>query len=116
MKKQIWTFLSYVLVAALSTVLTMGLLWREGVLEYSKLDQLEDLIEERFIGEADLTALEDAAADAMVRATGDRWSYYISAEEYAEYEERMATIPAVMPMNWWRCWTICCLRENCSGL
>lgn len=90
MKKQIWTFLSYVLVAALSTVLTMSLLWREGVLEYSKLDQLEDLIEERFIGEADLTALEDAAADAMVRATGDRWSYYISAEEYAEYEERMA--------------------------
>lgn len=90
MKKRILIFGSYVLVAVLSTVLTMGLLWWEGALEYSKLEQLENLIEERFIGEADLTTLEDAAADAMVRATGDRWSYYISAEEYAEYEERMA--------------------------
>jgi len=90
MKKRVLIFGSYVLVAVLSTMLTMGMLWWEGALEYSKLDQLEDLIEERFIGEADLTALEDAAADAMVRATGDRWSYYISAEEYAEYEEQMA--------------------------
>ena len=90
MKRRILIFGSYVLVAALSTMLTMAMLWWEGALEYSKLEQLEDLIEERFIGEADLTALEDAAADAMVRATGDRWSYYISAEEYAEYEERKA--------------------------
>ena len=89
MKRNILIFGSYVLVAMLSTVLTIGMLRWEGVLEYSKLEQLEDLIEERFIGEADLTELEDAAADAMVRATGDRWSYYISAEEYAEYEERM---------------------------
>ena len=83
-------FLSYLLVAILSTVTTMGLLWYEGVLDYSKLDQLEDLIEERFIGEADPVKLEDAAAEAMIKATGDKWSYYISAEEYAEYEERMA--------------------------
>ena len=89
MKRSILIFGSYVLVAMLSTVLTIGMLRWEGMLEYSKLEQLEDLIEERFIGEADLTALEDAAADAMVRSTGDRWSYYISAEEYAAYEERM---------------------------
>lgn len=90
MRRKFLVFGSYVLVAVLATVLTMGMLWWEGALEYSKLDQLEDLIGERFIGEADPAALEDAAADAMVKATGDRWSYYISAEEYAEYEERMA--------------------------
>ena len=90
MKRNMGVFLSYLLVAILSTVTTMGLLWYEGVLDYSKLDQLEDLIEERFIGEADPVKLEDAAAEAMIKATGDKWSYYISAEEYAEYEERMA--------------------------
>lgn len=90
MKQRIGVFASYVLVAILSTLLTMGMLWKEGALGYSKLDQLEMLIEERFIGEADPEKLEDAAADAMIKATGDRWSYYISAEEYAEYEERMA--------------------------
>ena len=89
MKRKIGIFVSYVLVAVLSTVTTMGLLWHEGLLGCSKLDQLEDLIDQRFIGEADLTKLEDAAADAMIKATGDRWSYYISAEEYAAYEEQM---------------------------
>lgn len=90
MKKRFWDFMSYVLVAALSTALTMTLLWKEGYLEYSKLEQLGDLIDQRFIGETDREALEDAAAEAMIKATGDKWSYYISAEEYAEHEERMA--------------------------
>ena len=31
---------------------------------------------------------EDAAADAMVKATGDRWSYYMSAEEYEAQREQ----------------------------
>ena len=34
--------------------------------------------------------MEDAAAAAMVAATGDRWSYYISAADLAAYEEAMA--------------------------
>ena len=54
-----------------------------------KLTELELLIEERFVGEADSKALEDAAADAMVKATGDRWSYYMSAEEYETYLDQV---------------------------
>ena len=46
---------------------------------FSKLEQLQQLIEQRFIGEADLTKVEDAAADAMVTALVDRWSHYIPA-------------------------------------
>ena len=34
--------------------------------------------------------MEDAAAAAMVKATGDKWSYYIPADEYEAYRERMA--------------------------
>ncbi len=88
MKKKFLILCSYVLVAALASALTMGMApWEKG---QSKLDQLEGLITERFIGEADKTALEDAAAAAMVNATGDRWSYYISADAYEEYAEKMA--------------------------
>ena len=36
-----------------------------------------------------MTAVEDAAADAMVNALGDRWSYYIPASEYAAHMEQM---------------------------
>ena len=79
MKKKLLTIGSYVLVAMLATVITLALV---GENPPSKLDRLEALIENRFIGEADSQALEDAAAAAMVKATGDRWSYYISAKDY----------------------------------
>ena len=35
------------------------------------------------------TAMEDAAANAMVGALGDRWSYYIPADQYQAYKEQM---------------------------
>lgn len=90
MKNTILRLGSYVLVAALATVITLGLVSLGGSLTPTKLEQLEELILERFIGEADAEKLEDAAASAMVSATGDRWSYYISASEYESYAEQMA--------------------------
>ena len=86
--KKVWKFLSYVLVAALASAVTLAV---SGVREQapSKLTELADLIEERFIGEADRTAMEDAAAEAMVDSLGDRWSYYIPADEYEAYKEQM---------------------------
>lgn len=88
MKKKLMLLLSHVLVAAAATVTTLGLVSLEGGLLPTKLEQLEALIEERFVGEADLTALEDAAASAMLSATGDRWSYYIPAKEYQTHLEQ----------------------------
>lgn len=85
MKKKMLLFLSYVLVAALTSAATFAV----TAAEESKLEELEALIQERFIGEADSEALENAAAKAMVTATGDRWSYYIPASEYASYQEQM---------------------------
>ena len=88
MKEKLLRFGSYVLVAVLATVATLTMVHLETGLKPSKLNQLERLIEERFIGEKDLEALEDAAANAMVKATGDRWSYYIPASEYEAYREQ----------------------------
>ena len=85
MKKTILLTLSHLLVAVLAAVLALQLAPKP----MTKLDHLESLIVERFIGEADRTAIEDAAAEAMVDALGDRWSYYIPASEYAAYLEQM---------------------------
>ena len=89
MKKNLLLALSYVVVAMLATVLTLATA-PEYMLRPDKLSQLEALIEEKYIDEADVTAMEDAAAAAMVKATGDKWSYYIPADEYEAYQERMA--------------------------
>lgn len=48
----------------------------------SKLEELENIILQQYIDGADPKVLEDAAAEAMVKATGDRWSYYIPADQY----------------------------------
>ena len=87
MKEKLLHFGSYVLVAALATVLTLTMVHLDIGLKPSKLDQLEDLIQEKFIEDADPKAMEDAAADAMVKSIGDRWSYYMSAEEYEAHRE-----------------------------
>lgn len=88
MKQKVLQIGSYILVAALASALTLA--GMGGIPETSKLSQLQSLIEERYIEGADPTVLEDAAADAMVAATGDRWSYYIPASEYETYQENMA--------------------------
>ena len=85
-KQTLHTFLkkslSYVLVAALAS----GGTWLAAEwLPNSKLERLVAAIDYKFIGDADRTAIEDAAAEAMISALDDRWSYYISAEDYADH-------------------------------
>lgn len=85
--------LSYILAFSLGAFIMTGYIYYrlggKASTGVSKLDQLETIIDERFIEDVDMTALEDAAADAMVTATGDRWSYYIPASQYASYVEQM---------------------------
>jgi len=83
---------SYVLVAVLSSFLTLCIClgWFPGFgselgIGQSKLEQLELRIEQMYIGDVDKTVLEDAAASAMVKATGDKWSYYVPAAEYEQH-------------------------------
>ena len=88
--KKFQQILSYILVAALASTATLfaaDRIW--NMKQISKLDQLSNLIEERFIGEADRTAYEDAAAAAMVNALGDEWSYYIPASQMQTHQEEM---------------------------
>lgn len=51
-----------------------------------KYEEIMDLVDTYYIGEdPDETALNDAMADAVVQAVGDRWSYYVSSEDYQSY-------------------------------
>ena len=85
--------LSYLLAATVGAAAMVALFLNFGPVKQdpglSKLEELEALIEERFIGEADKIAMEDAAAEAMIEALGDRWSYYIPAAEYQSFVEQM---------------------------
>ncbi len=91
--KKLLTFVSYVLVAVLASVATLAMTApqpsQEGGFQTAKLEELADLLQQVFIGETDVTALEEGAAMGMVDALGDRWSYYMTAREYDAYLEQM---------------------------
>ena len=55
----------------------------------AKAAEVQEIIETYFIDDYDEDTLADGAASGMVDATGDEWSYYLSADEVAAYEESM---------------------------
>lgn len=82
--KKVLLPLSYLLVITATILGTLFFTQGQGD---GKLLQLENLLVEKFVDGVEREKLEDAAADAMVEALGDRWSYYIPADEVAAYEE-----------------------------
>ncbi|MBR2937445.1 MAG: S41 family peptidase [Oscillospiraceae bacterium] len=76
--KFLFRSISYVLVAAVASAVTM-LLWGP---RNPKLAELEKIIDQKFVGQYDEAYIQDVAAGAMVAALGDRWSFYLTAEEY----------------------------------
>ena len=92
-------FISYTLVAVAASAVTFGICWgKNTTINYSsngnfsastaKLEQVYNIIQDRYIGNTDDELLIDAAAQAMVLATGDQWSYYMTPEEYSAYKEQ----------------------------
>ena len=84
-KKWIVRILSYILVAALASAVTL-FAWA-GRNTGDKLTQLQQIIDQYFIGEANMAEAQDMAAAAMVYALGDQWSYYVPASETSDYQE-----------------------------
>ena len=99
MKQSVKKILLNVLISATTVIVTLALVAcirvtptinvPEGT---SKLDYLKALLEAYYIDidKVDMDKVEDAAASAMVGALGDRWSYYVSAEEFASVKENSA--------------------------
>ena len=82
-------FLSYLLVAVLASCIAFSVADSRKE-PYNKLVELENLIDYYFVDDMDRNAVENAAAEAMVGALNDRWSYYMTAAEYKSYQEKMA--------------------------
>lgn len=81
--------MSHLIAFGLGVLLMLFLLWLQLHQGHFKLERLHQAITTCFIGEVDPDAIADAAADAMVNALDDRWSYYLSAEEYTAHMETM---------------------------
>lgn len=90
MKNKIWKILSYVLVAVIASVTTLLCFVTDQQKNRTKLDELGMVVDNYFIGEYDQAKLDDAAASAIVEALGDRWSFYMTAEEYKAYQDTMS--------------------------
>lgn len=72
-----------------SAIVTMQLTRREQTPVEAKTAEISAYLDRFFIDDYDEEKLADAAASAMVEATGDRWSYYLTAEEKSSYDEQM---------------------------
>lgn len=61
-----------------------------GAKEYAddakKYIEIEKLISENYVDDIGRSELYESAASAMVRSLGDKWSYYMTAEQYAAYK------------------------------
>ncbi|MBR4077463.1 MAG: PDZ domain-containing protein [Oscillospiraceae bacterium] len=66
------------------TVLAGG--WKPLVNSF-KFMQLQSVIDRVYVGEADSEAISDLAFATMIDALEDRWSYYMTAEEYEQYRQ-----------------------------
>jgi len=47
---------------------------------------VKNIIEDNFIEDVDRASLGDASAASMVSSLGDKWSYYMSKDEYSSYK------------------------------
>lgn len=54
--------------------------------EASRYIELKNIIVDNYIGVADRDKMADSAAAAMVAGLSDKWSYYMSADEYSTYQ------------------------------
>lgn len=58
---------------------------RSGV--YSTVSEVDDLVRENYFGEINESLLNSMLSEGYVSGVGDRYSYYMTLDEYAEYKE-----------------------------
>ena len=92
MRKKRFSLLHLVILLPVTAVLTAAILLAVlyGLVGKGGLSLLEGLwlVNSRFVGEYDETQVVDAALEGMVDGLGDRWSYYLTEEEYAAQNQR----------------------------
>lgn len=92
--RRFWNVVCVLLLMVITACVTFTLTWNSigassGDVVADKAAEVEAYLDAYFIDDYTAEDLADGAAAGMVAATGDEWSYYITAEEYAAYEEQM---------------------------
>ena len=91
MKKDWRDILTVVLCCIVAVLVFLAGMSVRSVLDkraYTAEDKLTDAVQilrEYYVGELDEDSMTDYAISAMVDSTGDRWSYYMTAEGYQSY-------------------------------
>ena len=88
-QKVVLLVLAFAVAIAGSAMVTMQVVTSKLTPAACKAAEIDAYLDRFFIDDYDEDTLADAAAAAMVTATGDRWSYYLSAEEKQSYDEQM---------------------------
>lgn len=76
-----------ILCLLLGGIATFGGVWAALESDGVTLLQANRLITERFVGDYDETAHREATLEAMVDSLGDRWSYYLTPQEYQQVQD-----------------------------
>ena len=56
---------------------------------YSKLSDMDELVRANYYGTVDSGKLDSSIAEGYISGLNDRYSFYLSAEEYAEYYSKL---------------------------
>lgn len=88
MKKYLFPILSHVLCALIAVVVTLIVVYTSMTNNQGKLMELQNVLNQKYIGQIDWDSLEEAAAQAIIDALDDRWSYYMTAEEYLDHKDQ----------------------------
>ena len=84
------TFVMTVLALGIGLMVAVGG-WG-NLVRTAKFAEILAVVEHIYIGEADGEEVADAGFQTMVAALNDRWSYYMDAEAYKQYQERSANL------------------------
>lgn len=92
MRTKRFSALNLIILLPVTMLLTAGVLLAVfyGIFGKEGLSLLEGLylVNSRFVGEYDETQVVDSALSGMVDGLGDRWSYYLTEEEYEAQNQR----------------------------
>ena len=85
------TLILLILVGGLAVGLTYSKMMKkvggkEDYEEAMRYIEIKDVVQEHFIDAADRSRMGQSAASAMISGLGDKWSYYMSPDEYRSYK------------------------------
>jgi len=86
-------FATFLVTTIVTVAVAITIVGGWGNLKYlTKFTEVLAIVEHTYIGDADADTVTDAGFRAIIAALEDRWSYYMTAEEYEAYQDHNANV------------------------